>query len=261
MAVVTFEPLSREYFAPDNAPPRLMSCTERIHAFRNYAPDVLWMARFSATLAAMSARQFIEQFLVKALMAQRVFVGDDFVFGRGREGNIEMLREIGAEHGMDVWNTHTVTVGGERVSSTRLRQALKAGNFDLAEQLLGRRFSMYGRVVRGQQLGRTLGYPTANMPLRRKSAPVHGIFAVRVSGGGLNDAAGVASLGKRPTVGGTHDLLEVHVFDRDIDLYGSHLNVEFVAKLRDEEKFDDLQEMTLQMHDDAAQARQVLAAA
>ena len=156
---------------------------------------------------------------------------------------------------------HGPTVGDERVSSTRLRGALLTGDFDLAERLLGRPFSMYSRVVRGQQLGRTLGYPTANIPLKRKQAPVHGIFAVRVSGGGLKDAAAVASLGKRPTVGGTEDLLEVHVFDRDIDLYGSHLTVQFVAKLRDEEKFDDLQKMTLQMHDDALQARQVLAAA
>ena len=262
MAVVTFEPLSREYFSPAQALPRVYSASERLRILARYRPDVVWMARFNAALAAMTAEAFVERILVRGLNARQITVGDDFRFGRGRAGDQALLRQLGSEHGFDVWSASTVVVDGRRVSSTAVREALAAGRLDLTERLLGRPYAMYGRVVRGSRLGHRLGYPTANMRLNRGEPPLHGIFAVTVDGPGLQGHKGVASVGCRPTVteAGAETLLEVHLFDFDGDLYGSHLEVTFVAKLRDEEKFADLDALIAQMHRDAAQARAMLAA-
>lgn len=261
LAVVTFEPLSKEFFARGKVPPRIYSAIERVRFLKRFRPDVVWLARFNRTLTQLSARDFVKGYLVDGLGAQRVVIGDDFRFGRGREGNVDVLRELGAEYGFDVWSATTVRDGDLRISSTAVREALEAGDFALAERLLGRPYTIYGRVVRGKRLGRKLGYPTANIRLRRPRSPVHGIFAVRVDGPGLAGHRAVASLGFRPTVdGGGEPLLEVHLFDYDGDLYGRHLDVTFVAKLREEEKFDDLDALIAQMDRDAAQARALLAA-
>lgn len=261
MAVVTFEPLSREYFARETPVARLYSAGERLHILRRYEPDLVWLVRFNGALAKLPPRTFVERFLVAGLAAERLIVGDDFRFGRGAEGDMDYLRNVGQELGFEVWNVTTVVDGDLRISSTAVREALLHGDFALAERLLGRPYGIYGRVVRGQRLGRKLGYPTANIRLRRRHAPLHGIYAVRVDGAGLVNHDGVASLGVRPTVSGDGQmLLEVHLFDFEGELYGRHLEVRFVAKLRDEQRFESLEALTAQMNQDAAQARALLAA-
>ncbi|MEM9183257.1 MAG: bifunctional riboflavin kinase/FAD synthetase [Pseudomonadota bacterium] len=254
--LVTFEPLAREYFAPEKAPGRIYNASQRIRQLSRQHLDAVWLMRFNRYLASLSADEFV-QYLIKGINPQLVVVGEGFRFGRDRAGTVESLSFGGA---VEVIAMPAVCVDNERVSSTRIRRVLADGDMDAAARLLGRPFGMYGRVVRGQQLGRTLGFPTANIRLHRRSTPINGIFAVRVSGGGLTQQPGVASIGTRPTVGGKETLLEVHVFDFSGDLYGAHLDVTLVAKLRDEEKFDDLDTMTVQMHEDARQARKLLAA-
>lgn len=260
-AVVSFEPLSREFFAPECAPTRIYSASERLRILKRYAPDVVWLLRFNRALVEMSAESFVDRILSQGLAARRVIVGEDFRFGRNREGDTQRLAELGRMHGFAVEIAPTVTVDGDRISSTLVRAALGRADFARAEALLGRPYTIYGRVVRGSRLGHRLGYPTANIRLHRRRPPVHGIFAVRVDGPGLDGRRGVASLGCRPTVaGGGETLLEVHLFDFQGDLYGSHLEVRFVAKLREEQRFDSLETMIEQMDRDAARARAVLAA-
>jgi riboflavin kinase/FMN adenylyltransferase len=199
--------------------------------------------------------------LANELKAGAVVIGHDFKFGRNGEASAPMLREAGARHGFEVDVVEPVLIDGERVSSSAIRAALAAGDLKKAERLLGRPYSMVGRVVLGQQLGRDLGFPTANLRLGRKRTPLQGIFAVRVHGiDGLPNAPGVASLGTRPTVGGTVPLLEAHVFDYSGDLYGREIEVEFVSKLREELCFASLDELVVQMNEDAAQARALLEA-
>ncbi len=254
--LVTFEPLAREYFAPNGAPGRIYNASQRIRQLSGRSLAAVWLMRFNDQLAGLSPDDFVRH-LRLGINPRVIVVGEGFRFGRDRAGTAQTLAAGGA---VEVVTIPPVLVDGERVSSTRIRERLAAGNMAGASRLLGRPFSIYGRVVRGQALGRTLGYPTANIRLHRRSAPIGGIFAVRVSGGGLTDQPAVASIGTRPTVGGKETLLEVHVFDFSGDLYGSHLDVAFVAKLRDEEKFDDLDALTIQMHEDARQARKLLAA-
>ena len=208
---------------------------------------------------------FVDDLLVRLLNVRHLVVGDDFHFARRRSGNIDDLIRKGAEHGFAVEQVGSVIESGERVSSSVVRKALASGDLDRARQLLGRGYRMSGKVVRGQLLGRELGMPTANVKLNRKLSPVQGIFAVRACGDQLApDGAwlnGVASVGTRPTVNGTEPLLEVHIFDFDRDIYGAHIQVEFVAKLRDEVRFPDLDTLREQMFADAEQARSILAAA
>jgi riboflavin kinase/FMN adenylyltransferase len=182
-------------------------------------------------------------------------VGDDFQFGKARRGNFAMLQAAGAEHGFDVVNMHTFKIDGERVSSTRIRQALAAGDLHTAEKLLGRPYRMCGRVAHGDKIGRTLGIPTANIHLHRNASPVQGIYVVEVFGLDGEPIAGVASVGTRPTVGGTTALLEIHLFDFSRDIYGHYLNIDFLHKLRDEEKYDSLDEMKAQIFQDMDEAR------
>ena len=254
---ISFEPLPRAYFS--RAPlPRLGSVRDKIEGLRDAGMARVLLLRFDAHLAAMSAEAFVREVLVKRAGAREIWVGADFRFGHRRTGDIALLERLGGELGFAVQVFDTQHDAGARVSSSAIRAALAAGAFADAARLLGRSFVIGGRVVRGQQLGRTLGYPTANIRLGRRVSPVAGIFAVRVHGLPHAPWPAVASLGMRPTVGGREVLLEAHLFDFDGDLYGRRLVVEFVAKLRDEEKFASLDALTAQMHRDAAAARAIL---
>lgn len=259
-AVLTFEPYPREYFDAAGAPPRLMRLREKFAALAALGVDVLVVATFDARLQCQRAAEFVDGVLVRGLGARHVVVGEGFRFAAKREGTVEALRAMGAGASFGVDAVPSVLLDGERVSSTRVREALGAGRLDLARRLLGREFRLSGRVVAGERLGRTLGYPTANLRLHRAKLPLSGIYAVRVGGIGPRACNAVASLGTRPTVGGVEPLLEVHVFDFDGDLYGRRLDVDFVAKLRDEVKFESLDALVVQMHDDARRAREILAA-
>ncbi|MFT3790000.1 MAG: bifunctional riboflavin kinase/FAD synthetase [Rudaea sp.] len=261
-AVVTsFEPLPREFFAHGRPVPRLSNVREKIEQFRDAQVDRALLLRFNAVLAAMSAQEFVERVLVRRLNAREVWVGEGFRFGHARGGDVDLLRRLGREHGFTAHALEPVVIEGERISSSAIREALAGGSFALAARWLGRPFAIGGHVVRGQQLGRKLGYPTANIRLGRRVSPVDGIFAVKVHG--IDDSVhpGVASLGVRPTVNGREPLLEAYVFDFDGDLYGRRIQVEFVEKLRDEEKFADLDAMVKQIDRDAAQAREILGVA
>ncbi|MES5815745.1 bifunctional riboflavin kinase/FAD synthetase [Pseudoxanthomonas sp. Soil82] len=257
---LSFEPLPREFFARGNPPPRLTLPRDRVQALLALGIDRLGLLRFNTALAAMPADEFVRRVLAGRLDAREVWIGPEFRFGNRRGGDLALLRAMGQELGFAAGEIAPVHVEGERVSSTRIREALRAGDFDQAARLLGRPYAIGGRVVRGRQLGRTLGYPTANLRFPKTPA-LSGIYATWVHGAGLQPLPSVASFGTRPTVDGVEPLLEAHLFDFAGDLYGRHLQVEFVAKLRDEEKFADLESLTVQMHRDAAQARRILAGA
>ncbi len=259
-AVVCFEPMPKEYFAPHAAPARLMRLRDKAERIAGAGVDELRVLRFDAWLAGLDAADFIERVLVGSLGAKHVVIGDGFRFGRGRSGDVERLRHSGRAHGFAVDAVTPRLEGGLPVSSTRVREALAAGRHDEAKALLGRDFRISGRVVAGAKLGRTLGFRTANMRLHRRVPPVAGIYAVRVTGAGLDRHPGVASVGTRPTVGGKEWLLETHLFDYDGDLYRERLDVDFIARLRDEIRFPDLESMTAQMQEDARRAREMLVA-
>ncbi len=258
-ALITFEPQPQEYFAPQASPPRLMRFREKMQALHRYAVDRVLCLAFNDMLAQMPHTQFIEDILVKGLGLRYLVVGDDFRFGRGREGTFSILQEAGQKYGFQVVNMHTFSVAGERVSSTRIREALARGDMLMAEALLGRDYRMSGRVAHGEKLGRQLGFPTANIHLHRKVSPLQGIFAVEVYGLEQEPLHGVASLGTRPTVNGTRTLLEVYLFDFDEDIYGRHIQVSFRHKLRDEERFDSLEVLTVQIKKDVVEAREFFA--
>jgi riboflavin kinase / FMN adenylyltransferase len=258
--MLTFEPMPREYLAAANPPARLTSWRERWRALQRTGLSYVLQLKFGEKLRGVSGEAFTK-LLAEELRAAVVVIGHDFRFGRNGEASAPLLREAGQRLGFEVDVVEPVLIDGERVSSSSIRAALAAGDLDKAARLLGRPYSMVGRVVLGQQLGRNLGFPTANLRLGRKRTPLQGIFAVRVHGiEGRPAAPGVASLGTRPTVGGTVPLLEAHVFDFGGDLYGREIEVEFVSKLREELCFANLDEMVVQMHRDAAQARTILGA-
>jgi riboflavin kinase/FMN adenylyltransferase len=257
-AVLTFEPNPREYFVPDNAPARLMRLRDKAARLAELGVDRLILLKFDDQLRAWDGSTFVSRVLVNALGVRHVVIGSAFRFGKGRSGNVELLRQMGRHHGFQVDEVEAVQIDGERVSSTRVREALASGDLDTVRRLLGRDYRMSGRVMEGRRLGRTLGYATANLRLHRRKTPVAGVFAVRVHGIGDVARAGVASVGSRPTVGGGEILLEAHVFDWDGDLYGQYLGVDFVSKLREESKFPELDALVAQMHVDAGRARQLL---
>ncbi len=260
LAVVTFEPQPQEYFRPDAAPPRLTRLREKVQALRRYAVDRLLVLRFDAAFAAQEPQAFIDGVLVDGLGVRHLVIGDDFRFGRQRAGDFDMLRRAGREHGFEVVNMHTFSLDAARVSSTRVRAALAAGDLNAAEKLLGRPYRMSGRVAHGDKLGRTLGFPTANIHLHRQATPLRGVFAVELYGVHGEPLSGVANLGTRPTAGGLRTLLEVHLFDFDRDIYGAQVQVEFLHKLRDERRFDSLDALKAQIALDAQQARDFLLA-
>jgi len=257
--LLTFEPTPREYLVPANPPARLTSLRERWRLLAPLGVDYLWLLRFNEALRNLSAEGFA-QLLVSELAPRLVVVGHDFRFARHGEATAPVLAEAGRRLGFEVDVLPAVTLEGERVSSSGVRAALARSDFVLARRWLGRPWSMRGRVQPGSRLGAQLGFPTANVPLERRRAPVNGIFAVRVHGVAGAARAGVASLGTRPTIGGTEALLEAHLFDFKGDLYGREIEVEFVARLRDEECFASLEALTEQMERDAAEARSILSA-
>ncbi|NND60753.1 MAG: bifunctional riboflavin kinase/FAD synthetase [Gammaproteobacteria bacterium] len=257
--VMTFEPTPKEFFVPDQAPARLTTLREKLGALQATACiDKVVVTRFDEQMASLPPEEFIERLLVQRLSVRYVIVGDDFRFGHRRKGDFDMLSRAGLEHGFDVATTESFELDGVRVSSTAIRAALAAGDLAYAARMLGRPYSMIGRVRRGEQLGRKLGYPTANISPGRLALPLHGIFAVLVRRSRASKLPGVASLGTRPTVDGQEPMLEVHLFDFDDNLYGERLEVQFIARLRDEEHFPDLASMVEQMHRDAALARELL---
>lgn len=259
LAVVSFEPLPRAYFSSQPLP-RLSSVREKLQGFAGAGAGRTLLLRFNTALAAMSAEAFVQRVLVDRLAAREIWVGGDFRFGHRRSGSVELLKNMGPGCGFRTQTMDPVLLEGERVSASRVRQLLADGDFAAAAPLLGRPFVMEGRIEYGNQLGRTLGYPTANIHLRERASPVHGIFAVRAGlGQGECSWPGVASLGVRPTVNEVREpLLEVHLFDFDGDLYGQRMAVEFVGKLREEQKFDGIDALKLQMDADAVAARQLL---
>mgnify|MGYP000070700741 CR=1 FL=1 len=255
-AVITFEPLPGEFLFPDKAPPRLMTFREKYQALEKLGIDYLLCLRFSDRLRTMGPRAFVEDIFVKGLNARYIAFGDDFRFGENREGDLIFTEALSAEMGYQVVPTSTFDIQGERVSSTRIRAALAQADFGLAAELLGKPFKLSGKVLKGKQLGRTIGSPTANIALKRVKSPLHGVYAVRVTGAGLSDVPGVANVGVRPTVNdGTLANLEVHLFDFDGDLYGERLDVEFMTKLRDEKKFESLDALKAAIAADQQAAR------
>lgn len=254
--VITFEPQPNEFFAPDKAPARLTRFREKVQALRCYSIQQLCVLPFNARLAAMSADDFIQQLLVAGLNVRYLVVGDDFRFGHQRQGDFALLQQAGAAHGFQVVTMHTFAIDGARVSSTRVRQALAVGDLACAEKLLGRPYQMSGRVAHGQKRGRTIGFPTANIHLYRNKVPLSGVYAVQLYGILGEPLSGVANVGVRPTVGADKALLEVHLFDFDRDIYGEQVDVIFLHKLRDEQKFADLDALKQQITLDCVAARE-----
>jgi riboflavin kinase/FMN adenylyltransferase len=257
---LSFEPLPREFFARSTPPPRLLLPRAKVEQLLGLGIDQVGLLRFDERLSSLTAEEFARVVLRDRLAAREVWVGPEFRFGKGRAGDIALLRKIGCDLGFHPDEIVPVELDGERVSSTRIRTALQAGDFASATRLLGRQYSIGGRVVHGRRLGRELGFPTANLRFGGKTPALSGIYASWVHGVDGVPRASVSSLGTRPTVAGVEPLLEAHVFDFDGDLYGRRIEVEFVAKLRDELKFPDLDSLTEQMHRDAEQARAILSA-
>lgn len=256
-AVMTFEPHPREFFAPHSAPPRLSSLRTKLEHFRAHGVDRAYIARFNARFAHLSPEAFIDDVLVARLGVRWILVGDDFRFGRGRAGDVATLRARARSFSVEAM--HTVECEGERASSSAVRAALAAGDMERATRLLGRPYAISARVIHGDKRGRKLGFPTANMPLRRPP-PLSGIYAVRVRGLPGGPRSGVASLGVRPTIArAARPLLEVFVFDFEASIYGRRIDVEFLHKLRDEARYPDLDALVRQIRSDVAQAREYFA--
>jgi riboflavin kinase/FMN adenylyltransferase len=256
--VLVFEPSSKEFIDPQGAPPRLTRWREKVVALSALGVERLVTLRFDDHMRAMTPQCFVDELIVAALGTRHMVVGDDFRYGCNAGGTIESLSAAGQARGFGVEQIAPFALDTVRVSSTAVRERLERGDCSAAARLLGRRYRMMGRVVRGAELGRTLGFPTANLRLMRRKSPLWGVFAVRVFGVEAQPLRGVASLGTRPTVNGSDALLEVHVFDFAGDLYGRLIEVEFIAKLRDEVKFGSIDALVGQMKIDAAQARDLL---
>jgi riboflavin kinase / FMN adenylyltransferase len=253
---MTFEPHPREFFAPDQAPARLTSLREKLELLAAHRIACAHVYRFDYRFAQITAEDFVERILVRGLGVRRLLVGDDFRFGARRAGDFALLKSVEERYGYRVEAMSSVTVDGERVSSTAVRSALAKGDLQRATRLLGRPYSISGRVVRGDGLGRKLGFPTANVQMKHNRPPLTGIFAVEVSGVGAVPMPGVASLGVRPTVKQhAAPVLEAYLFDYAGDLYGRHVRVDFLHKFRDEEKFADLAALTRRIAEDVANAR------
>ncbi|MCU7918392.1 MAG: bifunctional riboflavin kinase/FAD synthetase [Candidatus Thiodiazotropha sp. (ex Epidulcina cf. delphinae)] len=260
--VVTFEPQPREFFQAATAPARLTRLREKLQAIKETGVRRVVVLEFNKRLAAMSAETFVEELLVQGLGARFLSVGDDFRFGRGRQGDFELLQRMGRRHGFEVENMNTYKLDADRVSSTRIRELLTQGDLKTAAQCLGRPYRICGRVAHGDERGRTIGFPTMNVDLHRRVSPLQGVYAVKVDGLDTQQLPGVANIGVRPTVEGDNRyLLEVHLFDFDRSVYGEHVTVAFVQKLRDEQRFDSFEALRQQIWRDAAQAREILSVA
>lgn len=258
LSTLTFEPTPAEFFARGEPPARLTCFRERFEQLGKIGIGTLVCPHFRE-VNVLDHEHFVERILVESLRVSHIVVGDDFRYGAGRRGDIETLGAAGASHGFGLTVVEPVYLGEERVSSTRIREALATGDLDRAGSMLGRDYSMSGRVVHGLGLGRDLGFPTANVNLKRRRSPIDGIFAVQVDGLATFPLDGVASVGSRPTVGGGETLLEVFVFDFDAEIYGAYITVRFKARLRPELRFPTIEAMQAQMHEDVGAAKAALA--
>lgn len=253
--VITFEPLPQEYFANGPSISRLTRLREKLIVLRKLAIDHVLCLHFDADLSDLSPEQFIKTILVKNLAVKYLLVGHDFRFGSAREGDFSLLTEYAKAYGFEVVALDSIKYQGKRISSTRIRNLLAESNFEHAEALLGRPYSLCGRVAYGDKRGRQLGVPTANVYLHRKFSPIQGVFVVEVLGISASPIQGVANVGHRPTVDGTRCLLEVHLFDFDEDIYGRYVEVRFLQKLRDEKRYPSLNLLKQQIIDDIAGAK------
>ncbi len=253
--VMTFEPQPQELFRGEDAPARLSLLRDKVILLEELGIDKVLCINFNKKFASLPPEEFIEELLVKQLGVKYLVVGDDFCFGKKRAGNFEMLCKAGAKYGFAVVSTQSFLVGSTRVSSTAIRDSLADGNFEQARRMLGHPYLLSGRVAHGQKLGRTLGFPTANVALKRNVVPVRGVFAVRAFWNGSDIYEGVANVGFRPTVNGQLCQLEVHLFDFDDDIYGQYIEVELVAKIRDERPFESLDALKAQILNDANEAK------
>ncbi|AUX92338.1 bifunctional riboflavin kinase/FAD synthetase [Mixta gaviniae] len=254
--VMLFEPQPLELFAADKAPARLTRLRDKLKYLAQEGVDAVLCVRFDRRFAAVSAQSFVNDLLVDKLGVQFLAVGDDFRFGAGREGDFLLLQKAGVEYGFDVISTQTFSEGGKRISSTAIRQALADDNLTLAEALLGHPFALSGRVVHGDALGRTIGFPTANILLRRIVSPVKGVYAVEVHGLSEHPLPGVANIGTRPTVAGLRQQLEVHLLDVAMNMYGRHIDVVLRQKIRNEQRFPSLDALKEQIAKDVVTARE-----
>lgn len=254
-ALITFEPQPREFFAGSQVPPRLTRLREKVVLLAGAGLDRLFLLPFNERTAKTKPEWIVDDLFHQMLGARHVIVGDDFHFGRDRSGDFGMIQRTGSELGYGVSRTPTLEFEGERVSSTRVRASLKAGDFQLAEALLGHEYFIMGRVVYGRQLGRQLGVPTANIRLHRYKAALEGVYCVTIEGIGAQHFTGIANIGVRPTVDGKEPLLEVNVFDYSGNLYNELLTIRFKRKLRDEQAFDGIDALKIQIDKDIEQAR------
>lgn len=260
VVIMTFEPQPLEYFLGDNAPSRLMCLREKVIEFTKLPVDNLLMVRFNRYFANCDAEQFIDDILINKLNVKHLVIGDDFHFGKARRGNFAMLKEKGKLYGFSVEDTGSCQIAGLRISSTLIRDALGAGDLMQAEKLLGHCYSVCGRVAHGEKLGRTIGYPTANIKMFRKNTPVNGVFAVTMAGIDGLELEGVANVGTRPTVdGGSKVVLETYLFDFDKEIYGRYVEVRFKQKIRDEIRFQSLEQLKAQIEKDVAEAKNIFA--
>ncbi|MGD9108672.1 MAG: bifunctional riboflavin kinase/FAD synthetase [Gammaproteobacteria bacterium] len=272
--IIIFEPQPEEYFKGMDCPARLTRLREKLQFLREFEVDYIYMMPFTEMVANLSAEQFVKDFLVDCLRIKYLVIGDDFCFGHDRSGNFSYLNKVSKQYGFEVESSKTIAMldheRKHRISSTWIREALHAGDLQLAAKLLGRNYSMCGRVVHGDKRGRTLNFPTANIFLHRQKTPISGVFAVQVSSLDLRlesfsslksrldtcgDTCGVANIGSRPTVGGSKPILEVHLFDFDQDIYGHYVRVEFLHKLRDEKLFDSFELLQMQIERDITNAK------
>lgn len=260
VVIMIFEPQPLEYFLGENAPSRLMRLREKVIEFAKLPVDHLLIVRFNRYFANCDAEQFIDDILIKKLNIKHLVIGDDFHFGKARRGNFAMLKDKGKLHGFSVEDTGSYELAGLRISSTIIRDALGEGDLAQAEKLLGHCYSVCGRVAHGEQLGRTIGYPTANIRMFRKNTPVNGVFAVTMTGIDGLEFKGIANVGTRPTVdGGAKVILETHLFDFDKEIYGRYVEVHFKQKIRDEVRFQSLKELKDQIVKDVAVAKKIFA--
>ena len=254
--LITFEPSAKEFFSKNTAPPRLTNFREKFNFVRNFGIESFVRIRFNQALASMPAEDFIKNILVKNLNIKHLIVGDNFRFGQGRTGDISLLRKLSKKYGYKVENAPSITHDGDRISSTLIRCCLDKGNLDQAELMLGRPYSMSGRVCKGDQNGRTIGFPTANIPIKRLFSPVQGIFAAKAIVEDQTEISAVAYVGKRPVVDGEYELLEVHLFDFSDEIYNQHINVTFLKKLREDKNFNSFDEMKNQIQVDTNSAKE-----
>ncbi|HEY5601965.1 MAG TPA: bifunctional riboflavin kinase/FAD synthetase [Gammaproteobacteria bacterium] len=259
VVVITFEPQPQEYFRPTEVPSRLTRLREKLDVLKDLNVDRVLCLRFDKHLAGLTAGQFVQQILADGLGVKHLIVGDDFKFGKNRSGDFAYLQSAAPRWGFAVSDTVSLNFAGSRVSSTRIRSALESGDLLLAKQMLGRHYSLCGRVAHGDKRGRTIGFPTANIYLHRQSCALYGVYSVQLHSKhpqiGGRVVNGVANVGRRPTVGGARSLLEVHLFDFDGDIYGAHVQVDFLRKIRDEQRFESFAALKAQIARDVAQAK------